>query len=238
MARLLLMGLPIMNGETQMSVASLAPVAPAVGLSELAHALRNCLAAGIGLTEIIDVQLAAEHPQRERVRLIAKTLKKATRILHTAVRFSDPGRCQPQPTLPDAVFAAAVQGLAMDEGVRIELTPADDMLLLIDPDQAAEALAAILQNALDASSREIRVEIGKSAGVGRITVSDDGPGIAEKDLSRVFTPFFTTRGGSTGLGLPLAAKLAALNAGRIELESTSAGTKVSLIFPLAPEPAA
>ena len=69
----------------------------------------------------------------------------------------------------------------------------------------------------------------------RLIFSDDGKGIPEADLARVFEPFFTTqRGqGSTGLGLHIVFNLVhARLGGEIEVESTvGAGTRFTLTFP-------
>jgi two-component system sensor histidine kinase PilS (NtrC family) len=216
------------------SAQSFAPPATTLGLRELAHALRNCFSVGIGLTEILDAEFLSESPYRDRVRLIAKALKKANRIVHTAVTLSEPGHCRRMPTVPNAVFAAAVKALTTEPGGHIRLGRMDEIVLLVDPDQAAEALTEILQNALETSCKEVRVEVEQDAGEGRFRVSDDGPGVPVDDMPHIFTPFFSTKGGSNGLGLSLAARLVALNSGRIEFESSSQGTTFSLIFPLAP----
>lgn len=71
----------------------------------------------------------------------------------------------------------------------------------------------------------------------RLSVSDEGVGIAPDVLPRLFTPFFTTKGGHGGTGLGLAASKAIAEAygGRIEAESRpEGGARFSLILPAAP----
>ena len=66
----------------------------------------------------------------------------------------------------------------------------------------------------------------------RIEVRDDGPGIAQDVLSRVFDPFFTTRPSRTGMGLAFAQMLARQNGGRVLARSTpGTETVFSLVIP-------
>ena len=51
-------------------------------------------------------------------------------------------------------------------------------------------------------------------------VSDDGHGICEEDLGRLFSAFFTTKREGTGLGLPAVKRIARLHGGRVEVSSS------------------
>ena len=72
----------------------------------------------------------------------------------------------------------------------------------------------------------------RPAGV-RLSVEDNGAGIAEADRARIFTPFFTTKDRGTGLGLALVQKAAVLHDGHVEVASGAGGegTRVSLTLP-------
>jgi two-component system, NtrC family, sensor kinase len=71
-----------------------------------------------------------------------------------------------------------------------------------------------------------------------VSVADDGCGIPEADLERIFEPFFSTKTkiGGTGLGLPITFGLAKELGGKIEVESTfGKGTKFTVHLPLNPK---
>ena len=51
------------------------------------------------------------------------------------------------------------------------------------------------------------------------TIADDGPGIKAEDRERIFEVFYSTRGGGTGLGLPIAARIMKAHGGSIAVES-------------------
>jgi two-component system sensor histidine kinase HydH len=65
-----------------------------------------------------------------------------------------------------------------------------------------------------------------------IAVSDTGSGIGEKDLMRIFDPYYTTKSSGTGLGLAIVHNIMEAHGGEIRLESEpDSGTTIRLIFP-------
>jgi signal transduction histidine kinase len=70
----------------------------------------------------------------------------------------------------------------------------------------------------------------------RIEICDDGPGIPEDDIDRIFTPFFTTKpfGEGTGLGLDLAWRIVVeKHHGNLRVESKPGDTRFIITLPLA-----
>lgn len=77
---------------------------------------------------------------------------------------------------------------------------------------------------------------GRSAAAVAVEVADTGPGIPPELVEKVGTPFYTTRTGGTGLGLPVAEHWVARHGGSLRIESRSgAGTRVRVTLPLAQE---
>jgi signal transduction histidine kinase len=72
-----------------------------------------------------------------------------------------------------------------------------------------------------------------SAGSVRITVVDRGPGMTASDLAQIFDPYFTTKRGGTGLGLPIAKNIVEGLGGTIAVSSApGAGTRFVIEFPI------
>jgi len=55
--------------------------------------------------------------------------------------------------------------------------------------------------------------------VQRITIIDNGPGIALENLSKIFVPFYTTKTNGTGLGLPIVQKIIVQHGGSVEVRN-------------------
>ena len=80
-----------------------------------------------------------------------------------------------------------------------------------------------------------RVELEKEADNVRLIVEDEGVGMSKETLSKVFTPFFTTKppGEGTGLGMSISMTIVEEHNGRIDIVSAEGkGTTVSVILPL------
>ncbi|MBI5739588.1 MAG: HAMP domain-containing protein [Nitrospirae bacterium] len=110
-----------------------------------------------------------------------------------------------------------------------------------DHNKLEEILVNIMVNAIhalkDADPGVLSVSISHEQADGQVLISigDNGHGIPESDLKNIFEPFFTTKptGLGTGLGLPVARKLAREHYGEIEVESKEGeGTTFKIRLPV------
>ena len=106
--------------------------------------------------------------------------------------------------------------------------PGTPVMLDADPVLIRHALFNLIHNATEAAPTGpvvVALARDKSHGVPgcRLTVTDSGPGLKPDLMEKLFTPFFTTRPGGTGLGLSVAQHIAALHGGSIQAENRPEG---------------
>ena len=65
-----------------------------------------------------------------------------------------------------------------------------------------------------------------------VSVEDNGRGIPDDDIQRLFSPFFTTKARGIGLGLPIAKRTLTDHNGEIRVESGKHGTTVTALLPV------
>jgi len=122
---------------------------------------------------------------------------------------------------------------------------AGDATLACNRESLIGAMLNLLENALQAAGPQARLLISAElldAGLLRLSVLDNGPGIPESLLEQIKEPFFTTRPQGTGLGLSVAQVVAKAHKGRFFIESASApaaetGTCAGFILPCQSDPA-
>jgi signal transduction histidine kinase len=95
-----------------------------------------------------------------------------------------------------------------------------------------QALLNLIRNAAEAVAGqpfggrvEVRgtIEHMPSGELQRITIADNGPGIATEDLSKIFVPFYTTKTNGTGLGLAIVQKIIVQHGGSVEVRNQPQG---------------
>ncbi len=112
-----------------------------------------------------------------------------------------------------------------DKNIRFELTIEPETLELIaDPELIEQVLINLQLNALQAVEGQAEARIRLSARLdsrGRVLVqvSDNGPGILEENLEKIFIPFFSTKEGGSGIGLSLSRQIMRLHNGTISVSS-------------------
>jgi signal transduction histidine kinase len=98
------------------------------------------------------------------------------------------------------------------------------------------ALEALVRNAIDAlkgRSGTITLKVDADQDQARVTVQDDGPGVAPEVRGKIFEPGVTTKTGGWGIGLALARRIAEdVHEGRLTLSSSTAGAEFVLEIPV------
>jgi two-component system, chemotaxis family, CheB/CheR fusion protein len=113
--------------------------------------------------------------------------------------------------------------------------PLKDVEMDADPLQIGQLIINILDNACDALREKGAINIiGESdRKYVKLTVRDNGMGIARENLDKVFKPFFSTKAKGTGLGLAICWQIVHLHSGSLKIKSRKGeGTRVIITLPL------
>jgi len=134
---------------------------------------------------------------------------------------------------------SAAAAMASGPGPAIEIRP-DERLgrVTADHERLRMALVNMLVNArhaVNGSVAPVILSTALEADYVRITIEDYGVGISADDLAHVFDPYFTTKRGGTGLGLPIAKNVVEGLGGTIAVSSVPEhGTQIRLELPMSP----
>jgi signal transduction histidine kinase len=174
---------------------------------------------------------------RSHLTKIRRELQYLKRIVEDFLAFAKEQKLQVAPLDAKALLDSAAQHLTGEaEGKSVTLTvDAEPATISGDVSLLTSALVNLVKNAVQISTAGQRVTLkGRPVGSRYVfEVKDEGPGIANELQARIFEPFFTTREKGTGLGLPLARKLAEAHRGTLTLESKPGETTFRLDLPIA-----
>jgi signal transduction histidine kinase len=206
----------------------------------LAHEVRNPLNAAMLQLELLGRRLhrTADDPRLiEPTELAQKEIERLTALLNEFLVFARPPELHPQEHDVVAVVRQVVElerATAEQRGVTLALD-ADPAQVLAEVDVAKvhQLVLNLVRNACEAVSAGGRVTAGVRVDDARclIRVSDDGPGIPEHVLPRIYEPFFSTKEGGTGLGMSIVHSLVSLHGGSIDLQTGAGGTLFEVAIP-------
>jgi len=103
-----------------------------------------------------------------------------------------------------------------------------------DPAELEQIFTNLFLNAIDAMGQggRLAIEVFEEDGLVVVRVGDSGSGIAKDVLPHIFEPFFSTKSRGTGMGLPVAQRIAIMYEGSMEVEQSSPeGTTFRIEFP-------
>ncbi len=183
-----------------------------------------------------------ENPETPAGELLPHLQADAERLERVAKRFERIGR----PTRSDQVPLGAVAEHVVEyfrprlptlaNTVQIELLAGGPgPMVRGDPVLVEWAIEAVVKNAIDALSGRggrVTVSVTVEDGIGRVQVSDDGPGVPLDVRSQLFEPGVSTKPGGWGIGLALARRISEQHGGRIDYQEEVEGSSFVLDFPL------
>jgi two-component system, NtrC family, nitrogen regulation sensor histidine kinase NtrY len=132
---------------------------------------------------------------------------------------------------------ALYEGLLKD--VRFERRFAEHLpKVRVDGEQIRRVIINLVDNAIEAMNRSgtitIETQLDSAAGLVRLSVADDGPGIAPAEREKLFMPYYSTKRRGSGLGLAIVRRIVAEHGGTIEAgENHPRGTRFTLELPCA-----
>jgi signal transduction histidine kinase len=212
----------------------------------LAHEIKNPLSTislnAQLLAEAIDelsIEPDEKHRLSRRIAALRREVERLRGILTDFLQFAGQVRLEPAPADLNQVIEELVDFFlpqAEKQGVRLraDLGPGP-LTALLDVPHIKQAILNLMLNAVQAMAdparpsapqapRELILKTARGHSPGRhpaiiLHIIDTGPGIDTPTLERIFQPYFTTRTGGTGLGLPTAKRLIEAHQGRIEVHS-------------------
>jgi len=210
-------------------------------LTLMSHELNTPLTNIIGYAELIDGE---EHGVQEELAVITRNAARLQRLITNLLVVGRGGaNITKESTDVSSLLGHTVRAFesrAASSGLTLHYEAPASLLADVSPSQLSEILGNVLANACNATPAggTISVTLRAEEGALELTVEDDGRGIAEKDLSRLFEAFYRTEAATrlqqqgAGTGLFIAEKYAAAHGGAMSIRSTlGQGTIVSVTIP-------
>ncbi|HMJ15105.1 MAG TPA: ATP-binding protein [Polyangiaceae bacterium] len=211
--------------------------------ASVGHELRNPLATIRNANKYLSKRIATANvaanlndPKVEQfLTLMDREVTACTKIISDLLDFARerapvPAPCPLRPLVDDAI------GIVPPSNVRIiNAVPADLPVPAIDKDLFRQVLTNLIQNGVEAipSDRQGEVTVTAEGGQSswRIIVTDNGSGIPEDIVPKIFEPLFTTKTKGTGLGLAIVAGMVKAHGATISVESSASGARFVIELP-------
>lgn len=203
----------------------------------IAHEVGNPLAGISSVIQLLNRRNVDDYT-RERYQMVDDQLRRIQRTLRELIDFSRPAtlersRCDLQEVLEAALNIAKYYKRRKNKQIVTQYAEGLPALNAVR-DQLVQVFLNLILNAMDATAEGGTIEIStqQDADWLRVSIRDNGSGIAPADQAKLFQPYFTTKETGTGLGLFVCRLILERNDGRIELTDTSPqGTTFSVLLP-------
>lgn len=227
----------------------------------VAHEVRNPLAGIGGFASLLKRDIDPEDPKQKLVDKIIRGVESLNKTVTTLLNYTRFEEVTREDVILDEFLRRTIEQFRHDFAERLEDTefrlespPDRPMPIVVRIDQMLlrQLLYNLFTNAIEATGSKTELEIryrklprqaamdryaeklliGLNETVTEISVSDNGPGIPADHLTRVFSPFFTTKQDGNGLGLAVCWKIAKAHGGDMLAEnSRQGGACLTLLIP-------
>jgi signal transduction histidine kinase len=205
-----------------------------------AHELRNPLNGAQLQLELLERRLRREgHDSRfiESAEQAQREIERLSALLDDFLAFARPSKlCAQEHDVAEILrrVVAVEAPTAERHGARLHLVETEALIAEVDEPKLHQIVLNLVRNAIEAVPADGRVTLSLLPGDPRfvIRVEDDGRGIPDHVLPRIYEPFFSTKESGTGLGMSIVHSLVALHGGTIELETSSKGTRFDVAIPV------
>lgn len=206
--------------------------------SGIAHEIRNPLGIIKAIEQTMRNELGTNSEAVKELKIIDEEVERANRVVKALMEFGKPAKnekmfCSVNNVLEDVLTIA--NKYTTQHKVDVEFKKTDIPGVLIDKEQIKQAFINVIFNAVQAmpDGGRLRISTGKDErNFIKAVFEDTGVGIEEKNLNKIFNPFFTTKDEGTGLGLPIVHRIVDEHNGIINISSkVGEGTALEILLP-------
>lgn len=215
--------------------------------ASMSHEIRNPLVAIKTFAQLLPERFDDPDFRKDFNEIVVQEVDRLDKIITQINNFAHPSELVMKPIDVRTSVRKAIE-LARERvaknGLAIDTTLPNDLPKVMGDETAlTEAFAHLVANAAEATSGRNKPRItlaakqireGERASGVIVTVQDNGKGIAADLKEKVFSPFCTTKARGMGLGLPIVKRTVFDHNGRVDIDSNSHGTSVSVMLPASP----
>jgi signal transduction histidine kinase len=207
----------------------------------LAHEIRNPLTTIKGFIQLLQPDLQSTGKQ-ELADVALDEINRANGLLSEFLSVLKPGfsgkRKLPFNSLVKSMLKLiSSQALLKDIELRLSV-PEKVLFVLAEENQIKQVLINLMKNALEAVEGNVKkrgvitVAVQEQSGYTEISVTDNGVGIDEFSMKKMFTPFYTTKETGTGIGLVICKQIIEDHGGSISVDSECGTTRFFFTLPV------
>jgi two-component system sensor histidine kinase PilS (NtrC family) len=189
----------------------------------IAHEIRNPLASISGSIEMLKTTPGADADSRQLMDIAVREVDRLNRLITDLLDYARPRSEERRPLDVGEQVAEIARAFALErrEKIRVASDLAPGVFVEAATGQLRQVIWNLIRNAAEAMPDGGVIAI-RLAGEGRhaaLEVRDEGAGIPNDRMERIFEPFYSTKAGGTGLGLATVARIVADHSGTVTVDS-------------------
>jgi two-component system sensor histidine kinase PilS (NtrC family) len=191
----------------------------------MAHEIRNPLASLSGSIAMLREELDLEGTGGELMEIVSGEISRLDALITDFLGYASPREPRPRPTDLGALLRETATLLRQSRpgSWRIEIADSGEgpPTAEVDPQLMRQVFWNLSLNAIEAmpAGGLLRISLGRGTDMARVSFDDSGGGVPPEAMSRIFTPFFSTKERGTGLGLAIVFRIVEAHHGRVEVEN-------------------
>ncbi|WP_430884787.1 sensor histidine kinase [Fusibacter sp. JL216-2] len=205
----------------------------------VAHEVRNPLSSIRGYAQLVLREVDDNTQVRSDINVILQEADRLDTMIDRFLSFARPntpklGRFHMNDIIEDTIKLIRKDQSTKNIQIRHRFTKQD--LVLVDYEQMKQVFINLILNAVQAMPEGGHIDIvtlySEVSGTMDIHIVDTGEGIDPEQVSKIFTPFFTTRDKGSGLGLSICSRIIENHNGVMDIKSSHEGTQIIIKIPV------
>jgi len=224
----------------------------------IAHEVRNPLAGIGGFASLLARDLSDDPAKRDMAKNVVEGVENINKTIQTLLDFARREKVNKASVDLNAYLNIVLDDFELSNKnnsrtIKRCFSSKDSISVDIDRQLFKQAIINLVKNSYEACGNDARVcimtgilplaraqkeygdkfELAAGETLAQITIEDNGPGIPEEDVGKIFSPFFSTKENGTGLGLSIAWKIVKAHGGDLSATSqVGKGTRFSILLPV------